>query len=1167
MAEKYALLIGNNCYQDPNIRDLTKPANDVKELARLLTAPNIGGFAEANVQQLIDKDYATVQKEIARFFKIQCKREDVVLFFYAGHGLQDSKGELHLAVKDTEEKLLEGTAISTTFIANQMGNCRAKQLIILDCCNSGAFPNNQVSSSVANFVVLTASDSLEYAWETGDSPNSVFTHHLIQGLQTGQADLDKDGQITVDELLEYVKQQIANPKQNPIKSGRQKEPIIIAKAVPPTEPPVPEHLLNKHCFISYSAYDGQKLAEQLYQALTQAKISVWLDRYDVPDGTNWDNEIREAIKTCGSFLLLMTADSVDSNGGCAGQWEQALKQKKSIIPLCFAAGLEQPAQLGKRTPLEFTANFKTGLEKLHQRLQKINTPPGILQDLRDRKADADNDLRRERDPQQQKRIIADIEQLRQEITHWEKVVKDPKEAAHKSEMVSRREVRQERVALSKQKKTGTTIINSPPGTIPAHFQGRLSETQQLANFLTDTDSAIMVITGRGGIGKTVLACRVLKILSEEGHLPNHGAELAVQGVIYFSARAGESLNFPNLYADVLKLLPADIAKPFEAAYLDAKVSSAVKMRALLTAFPSEEALGGVIVLLDNFEDLLDPTTEEIKDKELQDALQSIWQSPDHRLKLIITSRVMPRSVAEATPGRWRLLPIDDGLAVQEASAMLRALDKDGRAGCQEASEALLAKVHQRTQGYPRALEAVYNILVTDRTTTLTDIAADATTAPLFEKVVQDLVGEAFSRLDPIAQQVMQALAIYNRAMPASAVGEMMRAYYPALLTQPMLNRLVNLQFVRLEKQTGRYDLHPEDRQYALARLKSGSEQDIGALNAKADSPPFTKIALCHLAADYLVKQRAPRAQWKKITDLDAHLAEFELRYASQEYTHAAKILEEISFDYLILWGHYHLLIDLHERLRGKISKPELESTWLNNLGSAYYSIGQYQLAMACYEQGLMIARLQKNWQVAFLGNLGLCYADLGQTDKAMEYYQQASAINRKIGDRKNEGVELGNLGNCYVTLGQTNKAIEYYQQALAINREVGNRSSNGLGNLGYCYAILGQTDQAIEYLQQALAISREIGNERGKSVTLRNLGNISLDQERYPEALDYFQQSLTISQEIGQPVATVNGFLAQTYLYLNDLASARTAIETACQYDEPTNNANAAILILKFTCG
>ena len=102
-----------------------------------------------------------------------------------------------------------------------------RQVLVLDCCHSGAFAHGAkaaqgVSVGTAEAfegtglgrVVLTATDSTQYAWEgdqvIGDAQNSLFTHFLIEGLKTGAADKDDDGVVTVDELYDYVREQVAH---------------------------------------------------------------------------------------------------------------------------------------------------------------------------------------------------------------------------------------------------------------------------------------------------------------------------------------------------------------------------------------------------------------------------------------------------------------------------------------------------------------------------------------------------------------------------------------------------------------------------------------------------------------------------------------------------------------------------------------------------------------------------------------------------------------------------------------------------------------------------------------------------------------------------------------------------------------------------------------------
>ena len=247
MSQKLALIIGNSQYDDTSLSRLKTPDADVKALAEVLRAPDVGSFD--TVTTLVNQPATAVRREVARFFG-QKTRDDLLVLYFSGHGVLDDRGRLYLAVKDTERELLSGTAVPASFVTDEMDRSWSRrQVLILDCCHSGAFARGAkgvVGASVGTAiafegsgtgrVVLTATDSTQYAWEgdevTGQAENSVFTRYLIEGLRTGQADIDGDGQITLDELYDYVYGQVVTrtPKQAPGKwSYKQQGEIIIAR--------------------------------------------------------------------------------------------------------------------------------------------------------------------------------------------------------------------------------------------------------------------------------------------------------------------------------------------------------------------------------------------------------------------------------------------------------------------------------------------------------------------------------------------------------------------------------------------------------------------------------------------------------------------------------------------------------------------------------------------------------------------------------------------------------------------------------------------------------------------------------------------------------------------------------------------------------------------------
>ncbi len=230
MAGKFALIIGNSQYDDATLKGLQAPDADARALAEVLGDAAIGGF---EVRTLINESSFKIIEEIESFFENR-KSDDLLLFYFSGHGVKDQDAQLYFAVANTKVNRLLATAIRAQDVNNLMRRCPSKQqVLLLDCCYSGAFAKGMIAKKVDSSigtrerfdgrgrVILTASDSMQYAFEgdkiKGRNVQSVFTNVLVEGLGTGDADLDNDGLISFDELADYVCDRVADhtPDQTP----------------------------------------------------------------------------------------------------------------------------------------------------------------------------------------------------------------------------------------------------------------------------------------------------------------------------------------------------------------------------------------------------------------------------------------------------------------------------------------------------------------------------------------------------------------------------------------------------------------------------------------------------------------------------------------------------------------------------------------------------------------------------------------------------------------------------------------------------------------------------------------------------------------------------------------------------------------------------------------
>ena len=223
---KIALLIGVSEYE-PGLNPLPAAVRDVEALQKVLLNPAIGGFAESDVVLLKNPNRQTMEEAIEMLFTGRSK-DDLVLLFFSGHGIKDDAGRLFLTTRGTRKTLqgdlIRSTAVQFSFIQDSMSRSRSKrQVVILDSCFSGAFAEGLLARDDGTLdirsqlggegrAILTSSSSTQYSFEHEGSELSLYTHFLIEGIETGAADTDEDEVVSIDELHEYASRKVKEIK-------------------------------------------------------------------------------------------------------------------------------------------------------------------------------------------------------------------------------------------------------------------------------------------------------------------------------------------------------------------------------------------------------------------------------------------------------------------------------------------------------------------------------------------------------------------------------------------------------------------------------------------------------------------------------------------------------------------------------------------------------------------------------------------------------------------------------------------------------------------------------------------------------------------------------------------------------------------------------------------
>jgi Caspase domain len=259
-----ALIVATDEYGDPKLTSLSAPATDARVLAEVLQDEAVGGFG---VKTVFNRPSHEVELAIAEFFGAG-KYGDTLLAHFSCHGVKSPSGELFFATTNTDLSdtfKLKVTGVPSALVRDAMEESRASLILCLvDCCYSGAFVKLAKAADTVDLTerlggkgraVITASTSLQLALDGEEEP-SLFTHAVIDGLRSGDADRDLDGLVSLDELYNYVHERVTslNPNQTPVKSFDVEGEVYVARRSTPVTKPAPlepDLLSDAHSPVTY----------------------------------------------------------------------------------------------------------------------------------------------------------------------------------------------------------------------------------------------------------------------------------------------------------------------------------------------------------------------------------------------------------------------------------------------------------------------------------------------------------------------------------------------------------------------------------------------------------------------------------------------------------------------------------------------------------------------------------------------------------------------------------------------------------------------------------------------------------------------------------------------------------------------------------------------------
>jgi tetratricopeptide (TPR) repeat protein len=615
-------------------------------------------------------------------------------------------------------------------------------------------------------------------------------------------------------------------------------------------------------------------------------------------------------------------------------------------------------------------------------------------------------------------------------------------------------------------------------------RGRKGLLSQVMDAHLDGEKLI-VLTGQGGIGKTVLAAEAASRL----------AWRYLGGVFWRSAAEMEHLGleemlnaFDNVLGPQIRTLPLDAKRDQVLGYL----------RNYDTAS---------LLVVDN--------AESIKDTGLWRFLEGIPQPS----AALLTTR-------ESLPCGGREIRVPE----MENEEAIRLFFREARKSFPKWGEHLnaeeqssLAEIAGFMQGHPLAIK-----LVAGQSTkrSLAGIRDELRRNP--PKKVSERFDVSSNSLEDGQKDLFSRLAVFFGSMDDSAIrsvcledGQQGQLNWESDLEELVRSSFLDRAEIAALDNDGnevtlyRYRLHPLMRQYADGKA---GEELLVKLRPRA-AKYFLEYAR-HFSSNF------DMLEWERdniLAGMDWAVGLQNSSSGESKKAASSLVLEFMSvlLRYLDTRGYWsECQLRLHQAIEAAEMLEDRKNMagWVHDLGILAQSTGEYDEAHRLYRQSMEIFRDlgDKSGLSSSLHEMGVLAQVTGEYDEARKLYQQSMEIAVELGDKSGVASLLHNLGMLAQATGEYDEARKLYRQSMEIFQNLGDKSgvASLLHNLGILAQAIGEYDEARRLYQQSMEIKQDLGDKKGVLNSMHQMGTLAQVTGEYDEARRLYEQSLKIAEDL-----------------------------------------------------
>ncbi|MFI8530116.1 ATP-binding protein [Streptomyces aquilus] len=266
-----------------------------------------------------------------------------------------------------------------------------------------------------------------------------------------------------------------------------------------------------------------------------------------------------------------------------------------------------------------------------------------------------------------------------------------------------------------------------------------------------------------------------------------------------------------------------------------------------------------------------------------------------------------------------------------------------------------------------------------------------------------------------------------------------------------------------------------------------------------------------------------------------------------------KELMEVSLSILEETGHLHHLAnaldslgmacrELHQlpssisfhrlavNMARDLGDDDVLARYLNNMGVSLCDVRDFEGALNAHLEAADLFRAQQEFQgfARASDNAACALRQLGRLEEAFALHEKSVQVFRNAGARDSEARTMSHMGCTLMDLGRLDDAVEAHKRSveLFIDLSLKGIAAHALINLSNALRARGDLVDSLSSLDEALSILEELPDAVGRGRALNQRGLIYTDLEEFDRAVVEFKESLRILSDF-------DGLIDRGYAFAN----------------------------------